>query len=307
MTSLRQAPSRRDLRAMNSEVELLCFASDAERRLDRAERWLAAFEARFSRFQPPSELSRLNRAAGRSFQASPALFALVETAVALARRSGGVFDPTVLGALEAAGYNRSFNTLTGLRSETGRVAAGDQGWRQVALDPKARSICLPAGVGIDLGGIAKGWAVDRLASMLGRPCLVNGGGDVRAVGRPGDAPGWRVGVADPFAAERDLAVLAVEDRGVATSSSLRRSWAGAAGRLHHLIDPQTGAPSRSDVVQCTAVATTTLLADYHAKVALLLGAAAGLAHLNDAPGTEGLIVLADGSVRRSRRLSAYLP
>ena len=307
MTSPSQAPSKRDLRAMNSEVELLCFAPDAERRLDRAERWLAAFEARFSRFQPLSELSRLNRASGRPFKASPALFALVKTAVALGRRSGGVFDPTVLGALQAAGYDRSFETLTDRGSTQGCGGAGDQGWRRVAWDQKTRSICLPAGVGIDLGGIAKGWAVDRLASMLGMPCLVNGGGDIRAVGRPEDAPSWRVGVADPFAAERDLAVLAVEDRGVATSSSLRRSWAGAAGRLHHLIDPRTGAPSRSDVVQCTAVAARPLLADYHAKVALFLGAAPGLAHLNDATEAEGLIVLADGSVCRSRGLAAYLP
>lgn len=295
---------RRDLRAMNSDIELVCYGPSAAHRLARAERWLAAFEARFSRFRPLSELSRLNAANGRPFRVSPAMFQLVATALAFAARSGGLFDPTVLRRLEATGYDRSFElmarTVAPARRQARRVS-----WRDVRLDEVHRTLELPPGEGIDLGGVGKGWAVDRLASILGSPCLVNGGGDVFAAGRPMDAPAWIVGVADPFANERDLTLLALSDRGVATSSSLRRRWRGDDGWRHHLIDPRSGSPSLSDAVQVTVVAPSALLADFHAKVALLHGAAPGRRYLDAEPGVEGLILRADGSLLRSAGLSAY--
>jgi thiamine biosynthesis lipoprotein len=102
---------RRDLRAMSSDIELVCYAPDAERRVRLAERWLRAFEERFSRFRPLSELSRLNAAAGRSVRISPQLFAMLHLALQLAERSGGIFDPTILRDLESAGYDRSFESI----------------------------------------------------------------------------------------------------------------------------------------------------------------------------------------------------
>src|SRR6185436_17010833 len=179
-------------------------------------------------------------------------------------------------------------------------------WRDVSLDAVSRRILMPEGCGIDLGGIGKGWAVDRLAAMLGTPCLVNGGGDVYAAGTPSDDDAWRVGVADPFRAERDLVMLRVIDRGVATSSSLKRRWRVGDAMLHHLIDPRTGGPSNSDAVQVTVVAPTATGADYLAKVTLLRGAAGGLAGLNDEPDAEGVIVRSDGFVLQSDGLTAFL-
>jgi thiamine biosynthesis lipoprotein len=291
-------PARRDLRAMNSDIELLSDAADAQRRFDRAGRWLRGFEARFSRFSPLSELSRLNAGAGRPFRASPGLFRLVAQAVELAQRSGGLFDPTLLRPLEALGYDRSFELLRPSRS--GRAeAAPAGGWRDIVLDAATRSITLPPGCGVDLGGIGKGYAVDRLAALLGSPCLVNGGGDVYASGRPPDAGRWLVGIADPFHPERDLAVLALQDGAVATSSTLRRAWSLGDRRLHHLVDPRTGEASRSDAVQVSVVAPTCLLADYHAKVALLQGAAGGIDYLNAEPDAEGLILRTDGVLLES--------
>lgn len=290
---------------MNSDVTLVCCLPDTARRLDRAESWLAAFEGRFSRFRPLSELSRLNAAAGRPFHASPALVQLVEEALGLARRTGGVFDPTILGALEDAGYDRSFELVTATATHR---PARDSGvsWQDVQVDAVARTITLPAGAGIDLGGIGKGYAIDRLAAILGSPCLVNGGGDVHVAGQPPDEASWRVGVADPFSPERDIIVLAVTNRGVATSSSLRRRWRAGGAVMHHLIDPRTGRPSASDAVQVTAVAATALLADYHAKVALLLGAERGLRYLNNEDDVEGILVWSDGERLETTGLRRYI-
>ncbi|HLF79069.1 MAG TPA: FAD:protein FMN transferase [Dehalococcoidia bacterium] len=296
---------RRDFRAMNSDIELMCCAADADRRLDRAETWVTAFEQRYSRFRVLSELSRLNASAGRPFKASLGLYRLVSLGLDLAQRSGGLFDPTVLSQLVSAGYDRSFELLQTQDVSRSRQAVPRASWRDVVLDPKARNILLPAGCGIDLGGIGKGFAVDRVSTILGTPSMANGGGDIYAAGRPPDDSAWRVGVADPFQPARDLIVVRVIDRGVATSSSLKRSWRSGGLALHHLIDPRTGRPSDSDAVQVTVVAPSALLADYHAKVALLRGFEAGLVYLTRQPETEGLLVRADGAVEQTPGLSIY--
>src|SRR5258708_7722443 len=96
LTSDGNALVRRDLRAMNTDIELVCTGAGADRRLERAAKWLDAYEARFSRFKSTSELSGLNGSAGEPFRASPQLFRLVELSLDLARRSGGLFDPTIL-------------------------------------------------------------------------------------------------------------------------------------------------------------------------------------------------------------------
>jgi thiamine biosynthesis lipoprotein len=296
----------RQFRAMNSDISLLSPRADAETRLERAERWLHAFERRFSRFQPDSELSRLNQHAGEPFRVSPALYHLVQLALGFARESGGLFDPTILRQLEQSGYDRSFEEIPLSRPADPRTAASRTTWRDVGMDAPCRTVTLPETSGIDLGGMGKGWAVDRLARILGSPSLVNCGGDVFASGMPPDDTDWRVGVADPFAPDDDLTVLRVRDRAVATSSSVKRRWKVGDRFVHHLIDPRTGAPSDSDAVQVTVVADTAVLADIHAKVALLSGVAAGLAYLERAPGVEGLVVDARGRTFRSRGLSEYV-
>jgi thiamine biosynthesis lipoprotein len=299
------ALERRDLRAMNSDIELLCGAPDAARRLRRAERWLKAFETRFSRFQPLSELSRLNSSAGNPFVASPQLFRLVEAALLAAQTHDGLFDPTVLSHLVASGYDRSFDLVPPVRKTSDGPSRRHFTWRDVSMDLATRTITLPEGCGIDLGGIGKGFAVDAMATILGTPCLVNGGGDVYAGGAPPDDTAWRVGIADPFAPERDLLMLRVGDRGVATSSSLKRRWQIGDAMLHHIIDPRTGRPADSDIVQATVVAKTACEADLLAKLALIAGSKAAISKLSRA-GAEGVLVLRDGTMLQTDGLAAYV-
>jgi thiamine biosynthesis lipoprotein len=289
---------------MNTDVELLAVGMGAERRLARAMRWLSAYESRFSRFRDESELSRLN-AFGRPFHASPALFRLIALAIEFARRSDGLFDPTILHRLEDAGYDRSFELLSPEQTRPAHDAGRTETWRDVHLDQSTRTITLPPGAGLDLGGIGKGFAVDRLAAILGTPSLVNCGGDVFAAGRAPGENGWRAGVSDPFAPEKDLMVLTVEDAGIATSSTMNRRWRVDGRQKHHLIDPRTGEPSESDAVQVTVVAPTALEADYHAKVALLHGTEGGMRYLNALAGIEGLAVRSDRAMFQSENFGRY--
>jgi thiamine biosynthesis lipoprotein len=292
----------RRFRAMNTDVHviLVCdgagWKSGAEAAFLEVERLFASVEATLSRFRPESELSRLNRNSGAPFTASPLLFQVVAEALEAARATDGLFDPTVLRALEAAGYDRSFDDLREGIVERGPVlpATARGQWRKVTLDPERRTIMLPEQCGLDLGGIAKGWTVDQAVHLLAgrgfRHFAVDAGGDLYAAGRQADGSPWHVGVEDPRAPERDLVLLQVEDCAVATSSICRRRWMRHGRAYHHLIDPRTGMPAQSGVLAATVLAPTVAWAEVLAKAVVFLGPHEGLRFLEQQPDAAGLLV-----------------
>jgi thiamine biosynthesis lipoprotein len=167
-------------------------------------------------------------------------------------------------------------------------------------------VTLPAGAGIDSGGLGKGFAADKVAALLGDACLVDCGGDIRLRGTPPGRTAWRIAVEDPFEPGQDLAMLAVEDCGVATSSVLKRRWPAAGGLVHHLLDSRSGLPSGTDVAAVTVIAPTATMADFHAKVALLKGAREGRAYLEAESATEGLLVTMNREVIQTSGLAGHL-
>src|SRR4051812_31249363 len=112
------------------------------------------------------------------------LFVLLRLALTLAEHSGRLFDPPLRADLGSSGSLRCFGLRPPPLPRTPDATRRHRIWRDVSLDASTRRITMPEGCGLDLGGIGKGWAVDRLASMLGTVCLVNGGGDVYAAGKP---------------------------------------------------------------------------------------------------------------------------
>lgn len=161
---------------------------------------------------------------------------------------------------------------------------------------------------IDLGGIGKGYTVDRAIATLGARAnaIVSASGDLYAAGDGPDGDGWYVGVQDPFAPDDDLAVLNVNDRGVATSGTTRRRWAAGDLRYHHLIDPREGASSSSDLLTVTVVALTATQADVLAKTALLLGSERGVRMIERFGGAECIAVTAAGDVLTTSGVSEYM-
>lgn len=248
-----------------------------------AEDFFARVEAELSRFRSTSALSQLNGAAGRGPQVvSPMLCTVLLEALNAARESGGIYDPTVLHSLERAGYDRSFEAIepTGC-TEMGPPPNGTLGgWRRIQVDHNSRSVDLPADLALDLGGIAKGWTVDRVAlALVGLGAvLVDAGGDLRVVGTVDGEP-WLIGVQAPFTPERDRAVVRLRDGALATSSIGGRQWRRGDRTLHHLIDPRTGTSADSNLHSVTVHAPNTMTADVAAKVVLVLGRDAGTAYL----------------------------
>ncbi|MCL6595108.1 MAG: FAD:protein FMN transferase [Firmicutes bacterium] len=271
---------------------------------DAAPAWevFAEWEAVLSRFRADSELSYLNARAGRPVRVSRLLYTVAERALAAAAATGGLYDPTVLRALEAAGYDRTFAALEARASAAPAPAPRPflGTWRRVRLDPAASTVHLPPGVGLDFGGIAKGMAVDSALGALEergvRCALVEAGGDLGVRGRPPGLAAWRVAVPTPLRTY----VVQLERGALATSGIGRRRWRRGRTWAHHLLDPRTGAPAVTGLWSVTAAAPDATRAEVAAKAAFLLGAAAGGRWLEERR-LAGLFVGVDGGVTTAGR------
>ncbi|HEY7783050.1 MAG TPA: FAD:protein FMN transferase [Ktedonobacterales bacterium] len=184
------------------------------------------------------------------------------------------------------------------REATSRVGTGgvgrSGGWRQIHMDPMDRSVTLPAGVGLDFGGIAKGMAVDaaigRLRAMGLRTALVNAGGDLVVLGAPPDGQAWTIAVTGLAAGW----IVPLRRGALATSGIVRRHWRQGDRERHHLIDPRTDEPSESGMSSVSVAAERCEQAEVAAKTAFLLGMEAGGAFLRR-HGLAGLLFGRDGS------------
>jgi thiamine biosynthesis lipoprotein len=260
-------------------------------------RRLLDWHERFSRFRPGSELSRLNADARAEVPVSPTMARLVAAVVAAAEQSGGLVDGTLLREIESAGYTGDRGAplppALVLRLAPARRPAGPNPaarWREIALVADATRVRRPPGLALDSGGLAKGLFADLLAEELAPHAsfAVNCAGDLRVGGATGEPR--TVHVESPFGGA-PLHTYALAGAGVATSGIARRSWLGADLRpAHHLLDPATGAPAFTGVVQATAVAPTALEAELRAKAALLAGPAAAAEWLPHG----GVVVFDDG-------------
>ena len=212
-------------------------------------------DARFSRFRPDSEISRVNASDASMLRVSPAFARAVEAACAAAQVTGGLVSPTIGQAILAAGYDRDFAEIEADGSPIVTTAAPD--WRAVRLHKGF--LVRPAGTVLDLNGVVKSMAADDAASLLDGPGFVSAGGDI---------------------ATRDTSVcvslpgggtVELEQGGIATSGIDTRRWSRGGRLAHHLIDPRTGLPAQARWTSVTAVGASCLAADIGAKAGFLLG------------------------------------
>jgi thiamine biosynthesis lipoprotein len=247
--------------------------------LSVAELRLRELESRWSRFQPASEVSRLNGAGDAWTTVSEDTLLLIRRAVEAWRWTGGAFDPTLLAAIKA------------FRGESDESPVGAPGLGSVEIDPARGAVRLGRGVAFDPGGIGKGLAADLVATELvalgADAVLVNVGGDLRAAG---DAPfpgGWGVEVEVPGGS----VLLGIAEGGVATSSPSARAGTGPLGAWHHLFDPGVGAPLDDPPASATVVAPQAWQAEVWTKAVLRRGTPAVPV------GLAALLAPADGPVQ----------
>lgn len=268
----------RHFSALGSTCELLTLDT-GQAALERCEQRVRDAEARFTRFVLDSELAQLNAGDGRYTPVSPQMFAMLEAALWAFEESGGLVNAAVLPALAAAGYDRPFRT--GLTAPAQLAPMQLPALPDVLiLDAATRSAALAPGAALDLGGIVKGALADILIDELGDEAVCNLGGDLRVRGSGPEGDGWHIGLCDRSA-------VALTDGAVCTSGTSRRRWGQS---MHHLIDPRTGMPVKTDLTEVSVVTDFALRGEVYAKCAMLLGAAAGIAFL-DARGVHHGVVL----------------
>jgi len=275
-------------RAMNTDVGVWLWAGAAERApivrssCNWAQDFFSRVEEEVSRFRSTSALTRLNQGAGCGPQAvSPLLWTVLVAAFEAAHDSEGIYDPTLCRTIERLGYDRSFECVERSGApHDGTPLPAFGAWQKVRLNGATRSVSLPDNLALDLGGITKGWTVDRVANALAPvgPVLVDAGGDLRVIGTVKDEA-WPIAVQDPFEPERDRALVRLRRGALATSSRGGRCWQRGTLALHHVIDPRTGSSADSDLHTVTVYAPDAMTADVAAKVALVLGSDSGTAYL----------------------------
>ncbi len=281
----------------------------AEGILQDVPEWFEQWEQILSRFRLDSELSRLNRSANQPVAVSGTLWEVFHAARQTEQDTDGLVRPTVLDALIQAGYDQSFELLPQLGQPTalGLLELPTM-TTAIVRDESARTLCLPEGVHLDFGGVAKGWAADKAAVRLKHygSALVDAGGDIAVSGPRLENQPWPIGVRDPFQPESYFETLFVRRGGVATSGIDFRRWQQGGQWNHHIIDPRSGLPADTDLLTVTVVAQDAIRAEAAAKTILILGSSAGMDWLETNPSLAGILVRQSGESIYSSRINTYL-
>lgn len=278
-------------------TDLHAQVSGPARLADRLVERVEQLEATWSRFRTDSELCRLNADPNERVEVSATLAAALERCLAGWAATDGLFDPTVIDALETTGYRDSFRA-DGHRRGLHMPRRATPGMEGVELDRTTATVRREPGIRFDLGGIGKGLAADLVAEELlaegATAVCLSFGGDIRVGGVAPDG-GWRIPVEDPRHGG-DLFVAGLQAGAIVTSTTEYRCWNTLDGLpAHHLIDPRTSRPSESGVVAVVAAAAEAWWAEVLAKAALVAGATHGRALL-EAHAVDGWMVLEHDAV-----------
>jgi thiamine biosynthesis lipoprotein len=265
-------------KAMGTVIQITFWTGDEVAAARAARAVMEEFERldrMMTTWTPDSEVSRINAAAGVSAVAvSTETFAVIDRALEISRKSQGVFDITV-GAFQGLWkFDQDMDGTLPTPAEVKRRVAMI-GWRDVLLDRKKRTVKLRRkGMAITLGGIAKGYAVDRAVALLREQKLsdfiLQAGGDMFVSGAKSDRP-WTVGIRDPRGSrDQTFAVAPVRDHAFSTSGDYERGFVKDGVRYHHILDPRTGQPARL-TRSVTILAKDAFTADAWSKVLFILG------------------------------------
>lgn len=250
-------------------------------------------EELFSRSIPDSDVSRINNNAGQKpVKVSPEVFYVTEQALEYAEMSDGVFDPTVAPLTDLWGF---------FSDQEYRVPEAEEiedtlplvDYSLVELDPEEQTVYLPvSGMGLELGGIAKGFIVDQALEILidaGVESAYVNAGDIGLLGTRPDGEPWRIGVRNPRDERDMIAVLSLQDIGVDTSGDYERGFEEDGVKYHHILNAKTGMPAM-ELASVTVLSATTMEADVLSTLAFILGPEAGFSLIEDKAGIEGVFV-----------------
>jgi len=296
-------PTRRTQIIMGTLVEITVSHSDPEliqTATTQAFDEMKRIEQLMSTYLPDSEISLINRAAGKTaIPVSPEVEEVIREGIYWSEQSGGAFDITVEPLVQLWDFEGDKKIIPS--ENTIRKTASLVNYRNIEI--KDHTVRLKRrGMAINVGGLAKGYAVDRAISILrGRVPngIVNAGGDLFAFGQKNKQTPWNIGLQHPRKSESLLASFAVKNQAIATSGDYQRYFVKDGVRYHHIFDPQTGRPARL-MVSTTVITTEVMDADALATAVFVMGPDKGIEWVDSLANVEAMLVLEDGSFRYSK-------
>ncbi len=295
---------------MGTFVTITLYSSSGRRAdaaIDAAFAEIEHVESVMSSYRKDSELNKLNAAGADGFAASDELFEIIEKSLEISELTEGAFDitvgPLVAEWLIAKNENRAPDAVALAEAEK-RV-----GYKKVMLDHKTKTVRFAEpGMRIDLGAVAKGYAVDRaMEALMGKgieSALVDAGGDVLAKGKKPDGRLWTIGIQDPRAKSLESTILNVENMSVTTSGDYQRYIESGGRRYSHIFDPRTG--KSSDCVSATTIAPTAMRADALSTAFCVLGPEKGIEVAESLNGIEAFIIDVDGKTYSTTGFSIFV-
>ncbi len=254
------------------------------------------YEQMLSKTIATSDVSRINQAAGQTVTVDPETWEILRRAKEISAATDGAFSITI--APVSALWTFTGTITNTVPTDAARLAAVEKVDDQKIQLGENNTVILPAGMQIDLGGIAKGYIADRVAALVkdeATACVLSLGGNVYTVGRKPDGSPFGVAITDPAAPRTSKAVIFTGEGTVVTSGTYERGFDFAGVRYHHILDPQTGLPSHSDLVSATFVMDSSMTADALATACIVQGSEKALA-LAERMGLDAMFIKADGEV-----------
>jgi thiamine biosynthesis lipoprotein len=299
-TAARRGRISREFGGLGTISQIHLYGLADPRLLDKAVGRVLEIDQKMSAFNPASEISALNRNAGRKpVRVSRETFLLLKQAREFGALSAGAFDPTVRPLVALWGINKKPDFIPAEEAIGRALKLVD--FRGLELDEAECTARLGKdGQAADLGGIAKGYAADEVRRILAeggaKSAVINLGGNIVTLGSRPDGSPWRIGVQNPASVRGTaLGTLSVKDRSVVTSGSNERFFIREGVRYHHILDPRTGMPARSGLLSVTAVGESSMEADALSTAAFVLGMEKGTALLKKRR-LEAVFATDDGKV-----------
>ena len=280
---------------------------EATAAIDAAYAEIERIEALLSKYVPESQVSAINRHAGESetVQVDAEVVAIIQRALNYAERTSGMFNMAMGAIIDLWGVGTEHEGVPDDDDVYHRLQLIDS--RNVEVGEQTVRLA-QAGMSIDLGGIAKGYGIDRALAIIRehgiQHMLVNAGGDIRSAGAKPDGTPWRIGIQHPRKSGL-LGVVELRDAAITTSGDYERFFVYEEVRYHHLFDPRTGTPARG-CQSVTILTGTAEAADVYSTAVFIMGPEQGLAFIEEHSELEGMIVRVDGSIATSSGF-AYTP
>lgn len=282
---------------MDTSVEIRASGPDAEAAVSAAFAEMARVEQLFSRHIETSDIARINNADGIWVEVAPEVISLLEKAIHYSNLSGGTFDITIGALLDLWNFGGGNNRVPTPAEINQALALID--YTVLEIDSNTSQVRIPKGMVLDLGGIAKGYAVDRASAVLKQTGVISGmiyaGGDITTIGAKSDGSPWRVGVQHPRISTQLIGILEMADSSIVTSGDYERYFTADGVRYHHILNPHTGYPAQG-LISVTIYGSNAADADALSTAIFVLGWERGQDLIENLPGYEAVMMDSSGNI-----------